>query len=131
MYDDDATSAQPIEPSYQLAGERTILANERTYSGWIRTALACEGVGLGFRAVLHDAHPAWLPKLVAAGFILTGIVLILSAHRRASHILTKLQADQEQLLPTAHLGWVTTALVTASCGVGIVMWCVALKNRNR
>lgn len=120
----NANDRQPSAPgsSIQLAQERTILANERTYSGWIRTALACEGVGLGFKAILHDARPDWLPRLVAAAFILTGIMLILFAHQRAQHILHKLEGSDTPILPPARLGFITAALVASSCGVGVVIW---------
>ncbi len=60
--DDRATTAETMRDP--LAEERTILANERTYSGWVRTALACEGVGLGFHAVMRNSQPAWMPMAI-------------------------------------------------------------------
>ena len=118
----DAAHAPQTAASGQLAEERTILANERTYSGWVRTALACEGVGLGFHVVLGNAHPAWLPKVAASAFILTGIFLILFAHRRAQHLLARLEDHGAPMLPPARLDWVTAVLVVASCGLGVVLW---------
>lgn len=118
----DAARLPLADASGQLAEERTILANERTYSGWVRTALACEGVGLGFHVVLGDAHPAWLPKVTASAFILTGIILILFAHRRSQHLLARLEQRGAPMLPPARLDWITTVLVVASCGLGVVLW---------
>ncbi len=117
--DDRATTAETMRDP--LAEERTILANERTYSGWVRTALACEGVGLGFHAVMRNSQPAWLPEVAAGLFILTGILLILFAHRRAQHILARLENYGTPLLPPARLGWITTALVIASIGLAVVL----------
>lgn len=107
-----------------LAEERTLLANERTYSGWVRTALACEGVGLGFHAVMRNTQPAWLPEVAAGIFIVTGILLILFAHQRARHILLRLEEHGTPMLPPARLGWLTAALVFASVGLAVVLWFV-------
>ncbi len=41
-----------------LAEDRTILANERTFAGWMRTALACVAIGVGFHALFPKLEPA-------------------------------------------------------------------------
>ena len=66
-----------------LAEDRTILANERTYAGWMRTAFAAIGVGLGFRALFDEMHPPWLPRAIATLFMLIGIALFAAAGRGA------------------------------------------------
>ena len=58
-----------------LAEDRTVLANERTFAGWMRTGLAAVGIGLGFNALFGKMAPEWLPKLIATGFIISGVII--------------------------------------------------------
>jgi 3-hydroxyacyl-CoA dehydrogenase len=55
-----------------LAGDRTLLAAERTYAAWVRTALAALAGGIGARALVKDILPLWVGKL-------TGTVLVVFA----------------------------------------------------
>lgn len=105
-----------------LAEDRTILANERTYAGWIRTGLACVGVGLGFRALLRTFEPAWMAKLVATAFIAAGTVIIWFAWRRASQVLARLENHVVSTLPMAKMGWLSGTMIAASIALGAVLW---------
>ena len=66
------------------AEDRTILANERTYAGWMRTGMASVALALGLRALFGPFEPTWLPKLVASIFIGTGIMIFYLAWRNCS-----------------------------------------------
>lgn len=80
------------EPSRtDLAEDRTILANERTFAGWMRTALACVAIGVGFHALFQEMSPAWLPRSIATAFLLLAIVVIILAERRASAVMERLR----------------------------------------
>ena len=59
-----------VDRSTELAATRTLLAAERTYAAWVRTAVTSMAAGVGAKALLSGVVPAWL-----AGF--TGSVLIL------------------------------------------------------
>ena len=39
------------------AEDRTAMANERTFAGWMRTALAAIGIGIGFNALFDKLEP--------------------------------------------------------------------------
>ena len=83
--------AQKLEPSRtDLAEDRTILANERTFAGWMRTSLACVAIGVGFHALLQKMQPLWVPRAIATAFLLLAIVVIVSAQRRASAVMERL-----------------------------------------
>ncbi len=73
-----------------MAEDRTIMAVERTFAGWIRTAFASIGIGLGFRAIFGDLDPTWLPKGIASMFIAFAIFLAIAAQRRASASLERM-----------------------------------------
>jgi putative membrane protein len=73
-----------------LAEDRTILANERTFAGWVRTALALIAIGVGFNALFRTMAPSWVPRGIASGFLLLSVVTILSAERRAALVMERL-----------------------------------------
>ena len=84
---------QPDSPSRtDLAEDRTILANERTFAGWMRTALASVAIGVGFHALFPTMQPAWVPRAIATAFLILGIVTIVSAERRATAVMKRLSA---------------------------------------
>ncbi|WP_305097360.1 YidH family protein [Croceibacterium aestuarii] len=77
-----------------LAEDRNIMAMERTFAGWMRTAFAAIGIGLAFKAVFGEFDPPWLAKAIATVFILAGGWLAISAERRTCRTLKKLDAHK-------------------------------------
>lgn len=75
-----------------LAEDRTILANERTFAGWMRTSLACVAIGVGFHALFPKLEPPWVPRVIATAFLLLAIMVIISAERRATAVTERLSA---------------------------------------
>jgi len=65
-----------------LAEDRTLLAHERSFAGWIRTGMAAVGIGLGFNALFDALKPAWIPKAIATAFLLIAIFIFVSSERR-------------------------------------------------
>ena len=83
--------SDPVELSRtDLAEDRTILANERTFAGWLRTALACVAIGVGFHALFPEIQPAWVPRAIATAFLLVAIAVIVLAERRAAAVTKQL-----------------------------------------
>ena len=74
----------------KYAEDRNIMAMERTFAGWIRTAFAAIGIGVAFRALFGELEPPWLAKAIATLFILAGAALAFSAQRRACRTLERL-----------------------------------------
>lgn len=75
-----------------LAEDRTILANERTFGSWMRTSLGCIAIGVGFQGLYASMEPAWVPKAIATAFLLLAALVILLAERRAAAVLKRLDA---------------------------------------
>lgn len=73
-----------------LAEDRTLLASERTFAGWMRTSFASLAIGVGFHALFGELQPNWLPRVIATGFLLLGIALVILAERRATAVLARL-----------------------------------------
>lgn len=96
------TKDQPDKPNSndlavertELAEDRNIMAMERTFAGWIRTAFAAIGIGLAFRAVFGAFDPPWLARAIATLFILSGAGLAWSAQRRMCATLGRLHSHQ-------------------------------------
>jgi putative membrane protein len=88
----DEPTHGPSPSRTDLAEDRTILANERTFAGWIRTALACIALGIGFHALFQKMYPAWVPRAIATAFLVLGIVLVVLAERRAAAVIGRLSA---------------------------------------
>jgi len=74
--------SRSVDRQVTLAADRTLLANERTYAAWVRTALAALASGVGARALLEHAVPLWLAKLTATVLILfAGFCLVAAVWR--------------------------------------------------
>ncbi|OYX63515.1 MAG: hypothetical protein B7Y88_12645 [Sphingomonadales bacterium 32-64-17] len=83
-----------------LAEDRSIMAMERTFAGWLRTAFAAIGIGIGFRALFGEFDPPWLARGIATAFILAGAWLALVAQHRACRTLARLDPHKlEELSP--------------------------------
>ncbi len=79
-----------------FAEDRNIMAMERTFAGWIRTAFAAIGIGVAFRALFGEFEPPWLAKGIATVFIAAGALLAITAQRRACRTLARLHAHEMQ-----------------------------------
>lgn len=116
-------SSEPETPSRtDLAEDRTILANERTFAGWMRTALACVAIGVGFHALFPRMQPGWLPKAIATGFFLLGIFTIISAERRAAAVIERLSPHVIVTARTVNLRILTAAISLGSAALIAAIW---------
>ncbi|SFL68538.1 protein of unknown function [Loktanella salsilacus] len=64
------------------AEDRTVLANERTFAGWMRTGMACIALALGLKAVFKDTDHLMLAKGVAEIFIVVAILIFWSSAQK-------------------------------------------------
>ena len=105
-----------------LAEDRNIMAMERTFAGWMRTAFAAIGIGLGFRALFGSWDPSWLPKIIATIFILGGGWLAVTAERRACKTLERLDPHKFEAIPTPNFKVMAYAVATGSIVLAIGLW---------
>ena len=83
-----------------MAEDRSIMALERTFAGWMRTAFAAIGIGLGFNAIFGTFEPLWLAKAIATLFILAGGWLAINAQRRACKTMARFEAHKFEAVST-------------------------------
>ena len=115
-------STQWAEFRTDLAEDRNIMAMERTFTGWMRTAFAAIGIGLGFRALFGEWDPSWLPKLIATVFILGGGWLAITAERRACKTLERLNTHEFEAISTPNFKLMAYAIATGSVVLSVGLW---------
>ena len=107
-----------------LAEDRTILANERTFAGWMRTSFAAIAIGIGFNALFGKLDPVWLPKLIASGFLVLAIFIAVMAERRAAAVMRRLSAHVIEASAVMNLrlltGFVTAGVLALLAGLWLV-----------
>jgi putative membrane protein len=105
-----------------LAEDRTILANERTFAGWMRTALAAIALGVGFNALFRAMEPDWLPRAIATAFLLLAIIIIISAERRAAAVMDRLGTHVVTTARPMNLRFLAAAVSLGSAALVAAIW---------
>lgn len=119
---EDRSESKLAKERTEWAEDRTILANERTFAGWMRTGLAAVGIGLGFQAIFKEVEPTWLAKLAATIFICIGILTFYAAWRSGTTVLSRLDSHAAQPLPRRRLGIISFLFSSGSLVLVIVIW---------
>ena len=108
-----------------LAEDRTILANERTFAGWVRTSLASVAIDVGFHALFPKLEPPWVPRAIATGFLLLAIVIIMLAERRAAAVTDRLSATVVETARTMNFRLLATAISIGAAALAAAIWLLA------
>jgi putative membrane protein len=112
-----------------MAEDRTVLANERTFASWFRTGFASVGIGLGLQALFVRMQPEWVPRAIATLFLAFGIFLFVAAERRACQVMERLSAHDIQEFKNKRLRMMA---IIASAGVAALiaaMWLLPIRPR--
>ena len=115
-------STQWAEFRTDLAEDRNIMAMERTFAGWMRTAFAAIGIGLGFRALFGDFEPPWLARAIATVFIVGGGWLAITAERRACKTLARLDPHEFEAISTPNFKLMAYAVAPGSAVLTAGLW---------
>ncbi|WP_243611354.1 YidH family protein [Shimia aestuarii] len=110
------------ETRTRWAEDRTIMANERTFSAWMGTGLGAVGVAVGLKAVFGEFDPTWAAKAVASLFLLVALVIFWSARRQACRTLRRLQDEDSEPMPTRGFTRLATLMSLATLGTGAILW---------
>ncbi len=113
---------QPIASRTDLAEDRTLLANERTFAGWMRTSLACLALGVGFHALFASVEPPWVPRLIATGFLLLAIAVVVFAERRAAAVMDRLSAHVVVQAKAVNLRMFAAAISLGAAAMIAAIW---------
>lgn len=107
-----------------LAEDRTILANERTFAGWVRTALACIAIGIGFHALLQKMQPAWVPRGIASAFLLLAILLVVVAEWRAAAVMKRLSTHIVSTARPVNLRIIAAIIAVGAAALIAAIWLI-------
>jgi putative membrane protein len=114
----------PAASRSDLAEDRTILANERTFAGWMRTSMASVAIGVGLHALFGQTEPPWLPRAMATAFLLLAIVIIVLAERRAATVMERLSAHVVSNAQPMNLKLFAAAISVCSAALIAGLWLV-------
>jgi putative membrane protein len=107
-----------------LAEDRTILSNERTFAGWVRTSLGSIAIGLGFRGLFWQFEPEWIPRSIATGFLLLAIAIVWLAVRRSSAVTRRLSSHVVETAQPVNLVLMATAITVGAGVLGVAIWLI-------
>jgi putative membrane protein len=127
MSEDGAQKEGKKDEKTDLAEDRTLLANERTFAGWMRTGLASIGVGVGFGALFQAIEPSWVPRALATSFVVLGAAIVFAAQRRACEVLSKMDAHYVRTTRSLNLRLIGWATALASTGLVAAIWMAPIK----
>jgi len=105
-----------------FAEDRTVQATERTFAGWLRTAFAAIGVGLGFHVVFGQFEPPWLPRAIATVFFALGAVIAFTAERRVCRTFERLSTHEVDRPRIPQIRWISWAVVLGAATLIAGLW---------
>lgn len=108
------------------AEDRTALANEGTFAGWMRTAFAAIGIGIGFNALFEKLEPSWVPKSIATGFIVIGMVVMYLAQQRACSAVERLTAHAVHMPAIRKLRLLSWAVIAGGFALSAAFWLLSV-----
>ncbi len=104
------------------AEDRTLMANERTFSSWMGTGLGAVGVAIGLKAVFGDFDPTWAAKLVASIFIVAAIAIFWTARHQAIKTFKRLHDNDANAQPSKNYTILAGIMTFAACATGAILW---------
>lgn len=104
------------------AEDRTVLANERTFAGWMRTGMASVAVAIGLKAVFGDFEPTWIAKATASIFIAAAILIFIAAARQSIKTHKRLQCNEASEQPSNRVIFLTSTFILGSIAIGAILW---------
>lgn len=101
-----------------------MLANERTFAGWMRTGLAAVGIGLGFNALFGKLQPFWVPRGIATVFILIGIFVFYMAQRNGCRVHDRLSNHDSEPMKGMNMQLISGFMAFGGVCLAIGMWLI-------
>lgn len=122
MADEDKDKNELARVRTDFSEDRTVLANERTFAGWVRTGYAGVGIGLAFNALFARLEPPWVAKLIATAFLLIAVMIFIAADRRASAVFARLDTHTVKSVNVTNVRVVSIGSVLATLALVAVIW---------
>ncbi|SFR39627.1 YidH family protein [Litoreibacter janthinus] len=104
------------------AEDRTMLANERTFAGWMRTGMACIALALGLKAVFQDTQYPMIAKAVSEIFILVGIIIFWAAVTKSRKTRARMSEHDVAAQSNNQMLVLASILTIAAIATGVILW---------
>ncbi len=118
--DQDATELADTRTDW--AEDRTILANERTFGGWMRTGMAAVAVALGLNVVFKDTDHLIFAKAVAEIFVFAAVVIFWTTALRCRHTLERMKGHDVQAQSRKQMTFLAFILAFGAVATGVILW---------
>ncbi|MGI9372832.1 MAG: YidH family protein [Hyphomicrobiales bacterium] len=112
----------------ELAVDRTLLANERTYASWLRTGLCALTAGLAIEKFMVDVLPFWGIRIISVILIMFSAFVFLLAAWRHAHLRIGGNTQDLPRIPVSAARIVSIFLALCSLLALIGLWLVPLKH---
>ena len=122
MKSDDTDKKHLANKRTQWAEDRTLMANERTFSSWMGTGLGAIGVAIGLKAVFGAFDPTWAAKLVASIFLFAAIAIFWAARRQALKTFHRLTDNDANAQPSRSYTALASIMTFAALATGSILW---------
>jgi putative membrane protein len=119
---ENPSSSDMAETRTEWAEDRTVLANERTFAGWMRTGMACIGIALGMKAVFKDTDYPLLAKGVAEIFIVAAVAIFWSAVVKSRQTQRRLSDHDVEAQSHHKMTALAAVLTVAAVATGLTLW---------
>jgi putative membrane protein len=117
------SSHNEAEPNRtNLALDRTILANERTYAAWIRTGISSLIAGLAVEKFLLEAIPLWGIHAISITFIVFSGVAFFLAAWRYRHFMVRLEDIDIAMVPLPVMRLISLVLILSAVVALVGLW---------
>ncbi|MEM1039713.1 MAG: DUF202 domain-containing protein [Pseudomonadota bacterium] len=121
---EDAQTTDLAKRRTQWAEDRTVLANERTFSSWMGTGLGCLGLAVGMQAVFGEMQPTWVAKAAATIFVVVAIYLFLVSLHNSRKVKLRLNAHSSEPTSDRSMSLIAYLLTVGAIATGVVLWLV-------
>lgn len=104
------------------AEDRTVLANERTFAGWMRPGMASIALALGLKAVFKDTDHLILAKGVAEIFIVVAILIFWASAHKCRQAQNRMKDHDVEAQPHNRITWLAAILTVGAIATGVILW---------
>lgn len=104
------------------AEDRTMLANERTFAGWMRTGMACIALALGLKAIFKDTDYPLLAKCVAEIFIVVAILIFWAAVTKCREAQKRMDDHDVEAQSHRRMTVLASVLTIGALATGVLLW---------
>lgn len=119
---DNPSSNEMADTRTAWSEDRTILSNERTFAGWMRTGMASIALALGLKAVFKDTDYPLVAKSVAELFVVVAILIFWAAVSQSRKTQKRMNEHDVQAQSYQRMTILAGTLTLGAVATGVILW---------